>query len=62
MNTLEYVAALFRAESQRLRAEVDPASRLMDGRTHNDKLADSLDRMASKAEETAATGVVEEVA
>ena len=54
MNTLEYVCLLFRAESQRLRAEVDPASRLMDGRTHNDKLADSLDRMAGKAEASTA--------
>ena len=62
MNTLEYLGGLFRAEAGRLRAEVDPATRLMDGTSANDKLAGSLDRMAERIERTAASGLVEEVA
>ena len=62
MNTLEYLGGLFRAEAGRLRAEVDPATRLMDGTSANDKLAGSLDRMAGKIQQTAQSGAVEEVA
>jgi hypothetical protein len=62
VNTLDYLTGLFRAEAGRLRAETDPDTRGMTGTSSNDKLAASLDRMAGKIEQTAASGVVEEVA
>jgi hypothetical protein len=62
VNSLSYIGALFHAEAARLRDETDPDSRRMTGSSANDKLAASLDRMAGKLEQTAACGVVEEVA
>lgn len=62
MNTLEYLILVFRSEAGRLRGEVDPDTRRMTGESPNDKLAASLDRMAGKIEQTAAMGVVKEVA
>jgi hypothetical protein len=52
---------LFRAEAARLVAEADPGTRLVDGRTSNDRVAGSLTRMADRIERTDASGVVEEV-
>jgi hypothetical protein len=62
VNTLDYLTGLFRAEAGRLRGETDPDTRRMNGETANDRLAASLDRMAGKIEQTAASGAVEEVA
>jgi hypothetical protein len=59
--TLSYLAMLFRAEAARLVAEADPGTRLVDGRTSNDRVAGSLTRMADRIERTDASGVVEEV-
>jgi hypothetical protein len=61
VNSLEYFAGLFRKEAERLRAEVDPDVRSVTGTSDRDRMANSLDRMASKIETTAASGLVEEV-
>ena len=61
MNSIQYLAGLLAAEAARLRGEV-PAEVRASGVNHPlSELARSFQRMSEKCEQTAASGLVEEV-
>jgi hypothetical protein len=58
---MDYLSRLLKAEAQRVRGEVPADVQASGVPHHGDLLARSLERMASKVEQTAASGQVEEV-